>query len=160
MAAHRANDEKTPELVLVKDAWEHVKILLPPLALQAIGALEAGNPGKSDGQVVVVVLEGIGFKSNQGATGRLCKALNNHCNNEGGGASKMLLPPEFGAQWVNTSATRSIDARSSFLMALAIAYLSHSGLQVLQTKNQHETHKYVISMLHEVNCQGLLTRDV
>ena len=141
------------DLSLVHGAWESLRELaLPPLVRQAVDLAERGNPGTSEGQVVVLLLEHA-----SGARNRLSKLLN-----ENGAEPLMFLPVGYSAaaSTRKTASVRRIDAKSSFLLTLFISYLSVNGIQVLQSKNKGETVELTTALLHETQRQALLNRDL
>lgn len=146
------------DLSLVHGAWESLReSALPPLLCQAVDLAERKNPGTSEGQVVVLLLE-----HTKGARERLAKLYNKHRDENGDDEPLMFLPAGYSAaaSTRKAAAVRRVDAKSSFLLTLFVAVLSVKGLQVLQTKNRGETEEITTALLHEVHRQALLNRDL
>jgi len=92
-----------------------------------------------------------------GARNRLSKLLNKN-----GAEPLMFLPVGYSAaaSTRKTATVRRIDAKSSFLLTLFISCLSVNGIQVLQSKNKGETVELTTVLLHEMQRQAIMNRDL
>jgi hypothetical protein len=143
------------DYAVIHHAWNALKGSFPALVQQAICNQEENNPGLSSGQVVIVVLEKVGRISSQGARGKLNGFINKHSADD----DWINLPLEFGRRPCQFSVAQKIASDSFWLVTLFGAFLSHRGIQVLETRSNEDTKNWLLALMREIQRNSFLNKE-